>query len=60
MKYKILPGNSFRDTDGSVKTGGELIDLDEDAARIHADKVEPVAVASSPDAAPDAFTEAGQ
>ena len=39
--YTIRAGHSLRDSDGSVKTGGMLIELDDDsAARLH-DQVEP-------------------
>lgn len=40
MKYRILPGHSFRDSDNTVKTGGDTIELSEDVAKAHADKVE--------------------
>ena len=39
--YRIRPGHSFRDSDGSTKSGGDLIELGEDIAQLHADKVEP-------------------
>jgi hypothetical protein len=40
-QYRIKPGASFRDGD-TVKTGGDLIELDLDMARLHRDKVEEV------------------
>ena len=39
MKYIIQPGHSFVDSDGTVKTGGQVIELSDDVARTHADKV---------------------
>ena len=41
MKYLIKPGFTLVDSDGSLKTGGELIDLSDDFAQAHPDKVEP-------------------
>lgn len=41
MKYRIKPGFTLVDSDGSLKTGGELIDLSNDFAQAHPDKVEP-------------------
>lgn len=52
--YRILPGASFRDVDGTVKTGGESIELPEDLAAQHADKLELPAGADEPDAADEA------
>jgi hypothetical protein len=40
MLYRILPGHSFRVDDETVKGAGELIELSEDTARLHAGKVE--------------------
>lgn len=40
--YKIRSGCSFRVSDTKVKQGGELIDLEDDVAATHADKIEPV------------------
>ena len=40
MLYKIKPGYSFLDADGSTKTGGESIDLGDEFAATHADKVD--------------------
>jgi hypothetical protein len=40
MHYRIKPGYSFRDSDDSIKTGGELIELSPDVAAQHAEKVE--------------------
>lgn len=42
MKYRIKPGYSFRDSDNSVKSGGDIIDLDAAALAIHGDKVEAI------------------
>jgi hypothetical protein len=42
-QYRIKPGASFRDGD-TVKTGGDLIELDLDMARLHRDKVEEIEV----------------
>ena len=42
MKYRIKPGYSFRDSDNSVKTGGDVIELDAESLAIHGDKVDPV------------------
>ena len=39
MQYRIQSGQSFLDSDGTVKTGGQLIDLSPDIAQAHADKV---------------------
>lgn len=51
--YLIRSGCSFRLADGSLKTAGDLIDLDDDVARDHADKLEPVqAPAPGPDKEP--------
>lgn len=49
-KYKILPGHSFRDSDDSVKSGGDDIELSEEFAAQHADKVE--LLVEEPDARP--------
>lgn len=38
-KYRINPGYSFRDVDGSIKAGGETIELSDDVAEAHAEKV---------------------
>lgn len=40
MKYRIKPGHSFRDSDNTIKTGGDQIELDDEAAKAHADKVD--------------------
>ncbi len=49
MQYRIQPGQSFLDSDGTVKTGGQLIDLSPDIALAHADKVAAVdAVEAAP------------
>jgi hypothetical protein len=41
MLFRIKPGHSFRDHDDSIKGAGELIELGEDAAQLHAQKIEP-------------------
>ena len=41
MKYRIKPGFTLVDSDGSHKSGGELIDLSEDFVLANPDKVEP-------------------
>lgn len=41
MKYKIRDGESFRDSDGTIKTGGQLIDLDTSMAQVHAALIHP-------------------
>lgn len=40
MFYKIKGGCSFRDSDGSIKTGGEFIELDDETAELHKDKLD--------------------
>jgi hypothetical protein len=40
--YTIRSGCSFRRDDGSLATGGESIELEDDVAAAHAEKVEPV------------------
>ena len=57
MKYRIKPGASFRDSDDSIKTGGQTIELSQDVAALHADKVEPLdAEAAALEAAVQAAT----
>lgn len=41
-KYKIRPGESFRDSDGSIKGGGETIELCDEMAAVHRDRIEPL------------------
>lgn len=41
MKYKIKPGHSFLDSDGTRKEGGAVIELSDDVAAAHADKIDP-------------------
>lgn len=41
-QYKIRPGESFRDSDGSIKGGGETIELCDEMAAVHRDKIVPV------------------
>lgn len=40
--YRIRAGVAFVHADGSRATGGQLIELDDDVAQAHADKLEPV------------------
>lgn len=40
MIYQIKPGFSFLDSDGQAKTGGQCIDLSDEAAVLHAEKIE--------------------
>jgi hypothetical protein len=42
--YRIRAGAAFVRADGSRATGGQLIELDDDVAQAHADKLEPVPV----------------
>ena len=51
-QFKIRPGESFLDSDGSVKTGGQLIELDADMAKAHRDKIEPQAIDGPTEQAP--------
>lgn len=46
--YIIRSGCSFVQPDGSKLTGGDTIELDDDVAKLHADKVDPAPV--DPDA----------
>lgn len=39
--FRIRPGASLRDVDGTVKTGGDIIELPEDLVEHHADRVDP-------------------
>lgn len=41
-RYVIRPGHSFELAGGQVATGGEQIELADDVAALHADKVDPV------------------
>lgn len=43
MRYTINPGYSFLDDDGSTKTGGDTIDLSDESAAQHREKVTPQA-----------------
>lgn len=57
--YRILPGYSFRDSDDSIKTGGQTIALSPDVAATLAHQVELVepqanAAPAAPDATPPA------
>jgi hypothetical protein len=42
--YRIRSGCSFVRDDGSIATGGEEIELEDDVAAVHAKKIEPVQV----------------
>jgi hypothetical protein len=48
MLFRIKPGHSFRDHDDTIKGAGELIELDEDAAQVHAQKIEPAEAVQTP------------
>jgi hypothetical protein len=50
--YTIRTGCSFRLHDGTLRTGGEEIDLEDDVAQIHADKIDLLAEEPAPEAAP--------
>lgn len=39
--YRVRPGESFRDGD-TLKTGGDVIQLDDDMAKLHAHRVDEV------------------
>jgi hypothetical protein len=41
--YRIRSGYRFRLPDGALKTAGDVIELDDDVAQMHVDKLEPVA-----------------
>lgn len=49
--YLIRSGCRFRTADGQVKGAGDVIELDDDVAQVHADKLEPVQ--AEPDPAPE-------
>jgi hypothetical protein len=50
--YLIRSGCRFRTADGQVKVAGDVIELDDDVAQVHAEKLEPVEPASAePDTA---------
>jgi hypothetical protein len=40
--YLIRSGCRFRTADGQVKVAGDVIELDDDVAQVHADKLEAV------------------
>lgn len=40
--YRIRTGAAFRQADGSLLSGGDVIELDDDVAQAHADKLDPV------------------
>jgi hypothetical protein len=50
--YLIRAGAAFVLADGSRATGGQLIELDDDVAQAHADKLEPVQEVPEPVQAP--------
>jgi len=45
--YLIRSGCRFRTADGQVKSAGDVIELDDDVAQVHADKLEPVEPATA-------------
>ena len=47
--YRIRAGATFVHPDGSRATGGQLIELDDDVAQAHAEKLEPVQAPALPD-----------
>lgn len=59
-KFRILPGHSFKQPDGSYLQEGETIELDDLAAQSHLGKVEPLpdaqetVILPAPDAKPKA------
>lgn len=55
--YRILPGASLRDVDGTVKTGGDIIELPEDLVAHHADRVHPEPLSDDEVAAHQALKE---
>lgn len=56
--YTIRSGATFRVSDTQVLQGGEQIDLADDVAAAHADKLEPVAPEAAAEAAPQASAQA--
>jgi hypothetical protein len=57
MRYTINPGHGFLDGDGSVKSGGQTIELSDEAAAAHRDKV---TACSDAEAAPQDGDAAGE
>jgi len=55
--FTIRAGFTLRDSDDSLKTGGDTIELDTAMAEFHRDKLDPVQVPATPTPAPDADTE---
>lgn len=47
-KYRILPGHTYRDADGSVKGPGAEIELGDDVAAMHPGSVELIPDAAEP------------
>lgn len=56
-QYRIRPGYSFRDSDESVKTAGDTIELADDVAAANAEKIEPLE--TTPSAPSDADAASG-
>lgn len=57
-QYTIRGGYTFKEADGSTKSGGQTIELDDEMAKLHADKIDPVqASAQALDAPADAAHE---
>lgn len=46
--YTIRTGCAFRQADGSKLTGGQQIELEDDVARDHAEKLEPLPADGEP------------
>jgi hypothetical protein len=51
--YRIRDGACFAQADGTRAAGGQVIELEDDVAQAHADKLEPLAEAAG-DATPPA------
>lgn len=52
IEYRIREGFTFKQDDGSLKVGGETIQLAADVAKLHEHKLEPVAPAAKAPAQP--------
>lgn len=48
MQHRLKPGFSLLDSDGTVKTGGELIELSDEFVSLHGYMVEPPAEPAEP------------
>ena len=54
MKYTIQPGYSFLDSDGTVKTGGQIIGVSDDVAKAHPEKLVSIPEEATTEAAAEA------